>query len=201
MFHRLSKAFDEGGVKGLLMANMRVASSSCTLAFECSSAIYSSADATPGNVATTVDDVIPPAEDESHNDCDQSMLDKSVGPIVTKVPFGGVFVNAATPREEEVDDSVVDITDIITKCGFSVEDISSMAICPSLDSYRSALDIKDSSAGFFDPSQFSAYFPSSSRLSLATSVPSAAAVGMNQPPVCAGMIDDDCDLDAPASLR
>jgi condensin complex subunit 2 len=41
MFHKLSKAFDEGGAKGMLMTNMRVSATSCSLAFD-SSKLFSS---------------------------------------------------------------------------------------------------------------------------------------------------------------
>ena len=191
MFHRLSKAFDEGGVKGLLMANMRVSSSSCTLAFECNASSKSGA---ADNENVSIDGKTP-ADEASNNECDQSVLDKSMGQIVTKVPFGGEIVSF-TSAPEEIDDSVVDITDIIKKCGFSVDDISSSAICPSLDAYRHALDVKDSSVGLFDASQFNAYFPSSSKLSLA---PPVAIISSNQP-VSADMIDDDCDCDGPRSF-
>eukprot|EP01038_Epipyxis_sp_PR26KG_P004982 gene4982-6965_t len=35
LFHKMSKAFDEGGAKGMLMNNLRLSSTSCTLAFYC----------------------------------------------------------------------------------------------------------------------------------------------------------------------
>ncbi len=44
MFHKLSKAFDEGGAKGMLMTNMRVTATSCSLAFD-SSKLFSNVDA------------------------------------------------------------------------------------------------------------------------------------------------------------
>lgn len=53
----------------------------------------------------------------------------------------------------------IDITDLISRCGFDAASLLSMAICPALLTYREMIGVEESSEGVFDFSEFSTYFP------------------------------------------
>lgn len=113
MFHKMSKLFDEGGAKGMLMANMRVLPTQCSLLFDCN---------------------------------------RLTADIIDTSPSG----------DEAAGSQVIDVSDLIFKSGFTTSDLCNESVCPTLDSFRESLGIKDSSAGNFDNTMFSDYFPTSS---------------------------------------
>ena len=55
----------------------------------------------------------------------------------------------------------VDISDMLSRCGFDAASLLSMSICPALSSYREMIGVPESSDGIFDQKEFTTYFPSS----------------------------------------
>ena len=112
MFHKMSKAFDEGGAKGMLMVNLRMAPNSSSLVF---------------NLETiSKEPEIQPAPEI----------------VDTNAPEA-----TAAPIPVANDSSVVDISTLILKSGFTYNDLAKMTICPALDEYRKTLEIEDDSTG------------------------------------------------------
>ena len=92
MFHKMSKAFDEGGARGMLMNNLRVTPGTCSLVFT--------------SEGLAQDPVMP---------------------------------DTASP--------LVDITDLVFKCGFNVSDLDGLTICPTLSDYRKMMGVKEDLTG------------------------------------------------------
>jgi condensin complex subunit 2 len=118
MFHKMSKAFDEGGAKGMLMVNLRMAPNSSTLRF---------------NLET----ISKEAEVQS-SITEGSVTVPSTEMIVEQQPI----VESSSSSS-----SMIDISTLILKSGFTYTDLEKMTICPHLDEYRKTLDIIDSDAG------------------------------------------------------
>lgn len=93
MFHKMSKAFDEGGARGMLMNNLRVTPGTCSLVFTSE----------------------------------------------------GLVQDA--PAQPTQDSHMVDITDLVFKCGFAVEDLQGLGICPTLEEYRRTMGVAEDSTG------------------------------------------------------
>lgn len=55
----------------------------------------------------------------------------------------------------------IDISDMMSRCGFDAASLLSMSICPALSTYREMIGVPESSDGIFDSRDFSSYFPSS----------------------------------------
>jgi condensin complex subunit 2 len=144
MFHKMSKAFDEGGARGMLMNNLRVTPGSCALVF---------------------------ASD-------------------------GLTEGSATASTES---AMVDVTDLVFKCGFAASDLTSMTLCPIFSDYRQTIGVPEDVTGALDASTFasasvwtSASFPSSS--SHSSGGKSSSLVGAGSSPVeefCPAAGDDE----------
>jgi condensin complex subunit 2 len=121
MFHKMSKAFDEGGAKGMLMVNLRMAPNSSSLVFNL----------------------------EAINN--EPEVQQPQAPPQAEVVDAAVEV--ATPDTVEAvaslpnDSSIIDISTLILKSGFTYMDLAKMTICPALDEYRKTLGIQDDSTG------------------------------------------------------
>lgn len=95
MFHKMSKAFDEGGARGMLMNNLRVTQGTCSLVF-------------------TSDGLL---EDPT--------------------------------SEQEPVSPLVDISDLVFKCGFALSDLSGLTICPTLADYRKTMGVEEVTSGCY----------------------------------------------------
>ena len=118
MFHKMSKAFDDGGAKGMLMANLRVSQTECALVFA---------------AAQLQDEAVAPIE-------------AAAVPPPASAPAGST-------------NGVVDISDLIFKCGFDAQSLLSLTVCPALEGYRRTIGVSETTAGAFDLNDFPAYFP------------------------------------------
>lgn len=54
----------------------------------------------------------------------------------------------------------IDISDLISRCGFDAASLLSMSICPALTTYRESIGIEDNLTGAFDPHDFISVFGS-----------------------------------------
>ena len=109
MFHKMSKAFDEGGAKGMLMNNLRVSPDSCALVFT-SEGLASAVGGAPNGEGST----------------------SSLGPSSSS------------------SSSMVDISHLVFKCGFSLPDLAGLTLCPTLAEYRKTLGIAEDLTGSID---------------------------------------------------
>lgn len=57
---------------------------------------------------------------------------------------------------------VVDISDLISRCGFDASSLLSMSVCPALTLYRETIGVQESLIGAFDLQTFTATFPDAS---------------------------------------
>ena len=57
---------------------------------------------------------------------------------------------------------VIDISDMLTRCGFDATSLLSLSVCPALSTYREMAGITESTAGAFDSSDYNTYFPNTS---------------------------------------
>lgn len=125
MFHKMSKAFDEGGAKGMLMVNLRMAPNSSSLVF---------------NLETIN------KEQEVQSTAAAEVVD--VLPIVEAVEATVAVPEVVAPEApSSADSSIVDISTLIMKSGFTYMDLAKMTICPALDEYRKTLEIEDNNTG------------------------------------------------------
>jgi Condensin complex subunit 2 len=58
---------------------------------------------------------------------------------------------------------LVDISDLISRCGFDASSLLSMSVCPALTLYRETIGVQESLIGAFDLQDFTATFPAASR--------------------------------------
>jgi len=166
MFHKMSKAFDDGGAKGMLMTNLRVSQTECALVFATAQRQEDEEE------ATTAAAVAAPAETTA----------------------GGPAVNTCG--------GIVDVSDLIFKCGFDAQSLLSLTVCPALEDYRRTIGISETTAGAFDLNDYPAYFPP-----VSVGPPSQAAegavvltsAGAPLGPVAAGGVGayDDVGFDGP----
>ncbi len=159
MFHKMSKAFDEGGAKGMLMNNMvkhiflalfghchscvlfvfyfpllcqRVSNNSCNLVF----------------AADGLFDDSPVGDGEEQALGDR--VDSSNVVVVKKI--------------EEDEDDLMDISDLIYLSGIDLSELAHMSVCPSLSDYRTAMDVVDSAVGMCSSSVAVSFTKDLSRL-------------------------------------
>lgn len=57
---------------------------------------------------------------------------------------------------------LVDISDLISRCGFDASSLMSMSVCPALTLYRETIGVQESLIGAFDLQDFTSTFPSAS---------------------------------------
>jgi Condensin complex subunit 2 len=57
---------------------------------------------------------------------------------------------------------LVDISDLISRCGFDTSSLLSMSVCPALTLYRETIGVEESLTGAFDLQDFTSTFPSAS---------------------------------------
>ena len=147
IFHKMSLAFDEGGAKGMLMNNLRVVPGSSTLVFSTDLEIEGSI-------------VVPPAMTEQKI-TEHSQVDMEKEPKI--VDENGEYSienkmeveEEAAPLGEEQEPlahEMIDISDILFKSGITLAGLQEMVISPTLEEYRTVLEVAPSSSGLFDTS-------------------------------------------------
>jgi len=145
LFHKMSKAFDEGGAKGMLMTNLRVSSHGSCLVFNVISESEAKGDeAIIEQKNTNGEEIVTEAAVSSTNS-------EATNDVVTPDPSAQTTIKEPTM-------TFINISDLIYKSGFTAADLATMEICSHLDEYRSALGVKPSDAGVFDPATFDQYF-------------------------------------------
>jgi condensin complex subunit 2 len=130
LFHKMSKTFDEGGAKGLLLANLGVGSEGCNIVFD------SSCEET--NVAEKVATSVVNDKDDNENDTD---MDTDTD----------TDTDVAPPRQQE---GMIDVSTLKTKL-FSLlagQSVHSLQLVPQLASLRTEHAALDA-AGFIDEVQ------------------------------------------------
>ena len=116
MFHKICQAFDEGGAKGMLMNNLRLSSSSCSLSFH-----FPTSSSSPSTTFTT----------ENVNNDDDNVPDNDNNVITSPV----MTTNVLLPLKQ------INLGDLLSRAQITKNQLSQLSICPMLDIYREQIQI------------------------------------------------------------
>ena len=128
MFHKICQAFDEGGAKGMLMNNLRLSSSSCSLSFHfpTSSSSPSTTFSSEDNYTSTSNTIT-----ENVNNDDVNVPDNENNVITSPV----MTTNVLLPLKQ------INLGDLLSRAQITSNELSQLSICPMLDIYREQIQI------------------------------------------------------------
>jgi len=128
MFHKICQAFDEGGAKGMLMNNLRLSSSSCSLSFHfpTSSSSPSTTFSSEDNYTSTSNTIT-----ENVNNDDVNVPDNDNNVITSPV----MTTNVLLPLNQ------INLGDLLSRAQITSNQLSQLSICPMLDIYREQIQI------------------------------------------------------------
>lgn len=142
LFRKMSKAFDEGGAKGLLLNNLGVARDGCRIEFD-------------SKVDSVTDKVVAPSSTSAANDEDAEVEDIPMGAIdeegLDSKDMEETPEDEGPPTDENREEGMIDITGLVTKLkevlnGSSLE---SLTFVPQLEVLRADLAALEA-GGFTD---------------------------------------------------
>jgi condensin complex subunit 2 len=141
LFHKMSKTFDEGGAKGLLLANLGVGSEGCNIVFD------SSCEAVDLQQQTQKQKQQEATTDNDANADDNVNMDTGIDDMDTD----NDNVVVATPPPPRQQEGMIDITTLKTKLDtlltLTGQSVHSLQLVPQLSSLRDEHNVLDA-AGF-----------------------------------------------------
>ena len=120
MFHKICQAFDEGGAKGMLMNNLRLSSSSCSLSFH-----FPTSSSSPSTTFSSEDNFTSMSNDDVNVPDNENNVITS--PVMT--------TNVLLPLKQ------INLGDLLSRAQITSNELSQLSICPMLDIYREQIQI------------------------------------------------------------
>ena len=113
-------------------------------------------------------------------------------------------VSTTTTSSSSSSSGSIDVSDLISRCGFDASSLLSLSVCPALESYREVIGVSESSIGAFDPMDFSSYFPHTPHLTDSTNTTTdshSTLGGRNSNTRLSNQPNQDSALDYPESYH